>query len=199
MALEVKRMIPRGNESITIYHESVERPLDRGRVVNGTRRASSSPSGEKSRAGWKKRKRERKREIVRASVRDRIGLIWIRTIVVPDARTLRCCRCRMRLMTRKFKNRDPVGRPTPTPPSLFVSISISLPWVFRWVHWVCSNSSVPILIDRSRFVSAKLILNALGCSMMPRTHIWLHLNHSRRDAAGVRSRRDSTVTALSGR
>jgi len=59
MAFEAKRMIPRGNESITIHHESVERPHDRGHVVNGTRRGSSR--GEKSRARWREREREREK------------------------------------------------------------------------------------------------------------------------------------------
>lgn len=112
-------------------------------------------------------------------------------------------------MTRKFKNRDPVGRPTPTlslsyslhlsssPPSLSFSLFSAIPLAVRASGRTLTAPK--ILIDRSRFVSAKLILNAPRCSTMLRTDIWPRLNHSRRGTTGVLSRCDSTVTALSGR
>lgn len=168
MALEAKRMIPRGNESITIHHEPVERPLERIADVSSMERKENLSL-------WNE---ERRREKERASVRDRIGLIWIRTIVVLDARThiFRRCRWRMRLMIRKFKNRDPVGRPTPTSPCLLLPLFLSSTLFIshdpsrRARVWPDSQHR-RYSIDRSRFVSAKLISNAPRCSRWCRGQI----------------------------
>lgn len=62
MALEAKRMIPRGNESITIHHEPVERPLERiADVSSMERKENLSLCGERERdVEW--RETEKKRE-----------------------------------------------------------------------------------------------------------------------------------------
>lgn len=84
-----------------------------------------------------------------------IGSSWfeLEQWFVPDARTLRRCRWRTRLMTRKFKNWNPVGRPTP------ISF-LCRPSSQRDVRPSSRRTMPTILIDRSRFVSVKLILNA---------------------------------------
>lgn len=60
MTLEAKRMIPRDNESITIHHDPVERPLECIVDVSSMDRKENLPlRGERERETEKKREQKR--------------------------------------------------------------------------------------------------------------------------------------------
>lgn len=153
MTLGAKRMIPRGNESITIHHDRLNVHSNVSRTCRRWNEKKMSPSA--------RERQRRESKSVRDRIVDRIGLIWIRTIVELDARTdihtLRRCRWRTRLMIRKFKNRDPVEHPTPTSlrlsPSLPSSPSFSrtIPLAERRAFGQTRNIQRYSLIDRALF------------------------------------------------
>lgn len=98
-------------------------------------------------------------------------------MAVPDARTLRRCRWRTRLMGRKFKNWNPVGRPTPI---------LLLPIPSQRDVRRSSRRTVPtIRIDRSRFVSVKLILNAPRADVVAGPRYSFRFDCSHHCATGV--------------